>query len=197
MALLKSVNDPIYAELSAVIESGMGRFPGASLDDVELAEVLPLRRGRADRIIDPEAPEEQLFEDANSVHVQIFVDQRPRYFARLERSDAATGEGWRLTRISESAIAKKIEAGIDAVQNDPASDDEVLTLLEVPAYYFVGLLLSGDNGERVLPVEFPRELGVDGSTFYSLEDIRERFRQSAIMGRAPSGDRPEEAQASD
>src|SRR6267154_3453254 len=79
MALLKSVNDPIYAELSAVIESGMGRFPGASLDDVELAAVLPLRRGRADRIIDPEAPEEQLFEDANSVHVQIFVDQRPRY----------------------------------------------------------------------------------------------------------------------
>ena len=191
MALLKSINDPIYAGLPAAIESSISRFPGAALNDVELAEVLPLRSGRADKIIDPGVPDDQVFEVVNRVHVQIFVDQRPRYFARLEWSSTTTSEVWQLTQISESVIAEKIDAGIDAIQNNPTPENEAMTLLEVPAYYFTGLLLSGDSGGRVLPVEFPKELGVDGSTFYGLEAIREKFRQSAVLGRQPPSNRSE------
>lgn len=188
MALLKSISDPNYAELPAIIERGMGLLLEAKVGNVELAEVLPLRHGRADRINETEGSQSGLLEDTNSVHVQIYVDQRPRYFARAERGGAAAGEEWQLTQISQSTIAESIEAGLEIVQKDTALDGDVVTLLEIPAYFFVGLVLSGDHEDRVLPVEFPKALGVDGSTIYSLEDIRELFRQSGILEHGRSND---------
>jgi hypothetical protein len=195
MASLKSINDPGYAAIPSAVERGMSLLPGPAPDDVELGDALPLFRGRADRIAAPGWPEDQAFEDTGTLHVQIFVDQSPRYFARVERDTA--GQGWRLARITSSELAERIEVGIDAVQNDPSTQGEALALLEVPAYYFVGLLLSGDGGERVLPVESPEELGLDGSAFYTPWDLGERFRRSAILGRRPSSDRPEEPGPSD
>jgi hypothetical protein len=185
MAQLRSINDPVYATIPAVIERGMALLPGATSHDVELGDALPVRRGRADRLTDPDAPEDRLFEDDESVHVQIFVDQIPRYFARVQRDASAAGDSWRLSRISESAIAAEVEAGLDVVQNDAATHDEVLTLVEVPAYYFLGLMLSGDNGERILPVDFPDELELESSTYYDVADLRERFRSSTILGLRP------------
>jgi hypothetical protein len=183
MARLASINDPVYAALPAVIERGMGLLPHAPRDGVELGDVLPVRRGRADLLTDPTVPIGRMFVEDGTVHVQILVDQAPRFFARVQPVGATRGESWRLARITESAIAAEVEAGIDLVQNDPATEDETLTLLEVPAYYFVGLLLSGRTGDRVLPVDLPDELGMDRSAIYDLEELRERLRSSTILGR--------------
>jgi len=121
--------------------------------DLELAESLPVRSLRSDRLHGLDGPLRDVTDDLAEWRHQILRGERTAFTA----ASVAGEDGQEVVELAETGFAEALSHAIRSLDERLGDDDDLAELLIVPSYFLVAILISGRE-ERVLVVERPERL---------------------------------------
>ena len=158
--------DEIPGRALEIVADQIGRLlprllgtPPPSTPEFTITDSLSVWKLSSDRIGDSSDVLLRLAVATERWHHQIEVEGRPEVFARSAPDPDHDPTSWRVREVTRSPVVAKLDATIDRIDAE-VPEDELVRLLEAPAYALRALWLIGSQDQsRVLVVDAANRLG--------------------------------------
>jgi hypothetical protein len=115
----------------------------------------------------------------NCWHIQVLVNEKPMYFARVADDGK---DGWEVYSFYGPGKADAIDSALTWI-DEYIHDKYVVNMFEIPAYYITGFTLEKGEDVRVYIVDTPPDMSIKAGKIYRFDEMRGMLKtQNPIHG---------------